>query len=354
MTPYHTFFCSYPKLQNNPSDSIAHLLVDTQGGVFYTYLIENEILYQIKLIRKGEKRMQRIKRTGLILMTGVLMAVCILPVPNTTLAKEEMSDKVLATVGKETITENDIFVKILTLPPQARARYETPEGIKELLGLAVKSSMLSQEARRLGIHTKEDVAKKIKEISDTIIIQELTKQEVANKVTVKEEGIAAYYKENRGNYVKHAKVKVNLILFEVNKDDPPQNKKEKQKKAEQALQRIKKGAKFEELAEELSDDNLTKERGGSTGFFARGERKNKYSEIFEEKAFSLKAGELSDVFEDKRGFYLIKVVAKKERHEQTLNEVGKRIEKQLRQEKQKEAYESYVESLKKRYPVTIY
>jgi len=298
--------------------------------------------------------MQRIKRTGLSFMTSLLMVICILLVPDATLAEEKNSDKVLATVGNEQITEADIFAKMLKLPPQARVRYETPEGIKELLDQELKESMLSQEARRLGIHTKEDVAIKLKEISDTIIIQELTKQEVTDKITITEEAITAYYNDNKEKFIKPEEVKVNLILFAVNDGDPPQKKKEQQKKAEQALQLIKKGAEFEELAEELSDDKPTKGRGGSTGYFSRRKRKNTYGEIFEEKAFSLKAGELSDVFEDKKGFCIIKVVDKKERHEQTLDEVKKRIEKQLRQEKQKEAYESYVESLKKRYPVAIY
>ena len=298
--------------------------------------------------------MQRIKRTDLNLMTSVLLAICILLVPDATLAEEKNSDKVLATVGNEQITEADIFVKMLKLPPQARVRYETPEGIKELLGQAVKSSMLSQEGHRLGIPTKEDVARKIKGISDTIIVQELTKQEVTDKITVTEEAITSFYNDNKEKFIKPEEVKVNLILFEVNEDDLPQKKKEIQKKAEQALKQIKEGKKIEKLAEKFSDDKSTKGRGGSTGYFARGKHRNTYGEIFETKAFSLKAGELSDVFEDKKGFYIIKVVGKKERHEQTLNEVEKRIEKQLRQEKQKAAYESYVESLKKQYPVTIY
>ena len=298
--------------------------------------------------------MQRIKRTGLNLMTSVLLAICILLVPDATLAEEKNSDKVLATVGQEKITEADILAKTLMLPPQVRVSYETPEGMKKLLDQAVKSSMLSQEAHRLGIPTKEDVARKIKGISDTIIVQELTKQEVTDKITVTEEAITSFYKENKEKFIKPEEVKVNLILFEVNDDDPPQKKKEKQKKAEQALKQIKEGEKIEKLAGKLSDDNRTKGRGGSTGYFTRGKHKKTYGEVFEAKAFSLKAGELSDVFEDKKGFYIIKVVAKKERHEQTLNEVEKRIEKQLRQEKQQEAYESYVESLKKRYPVTIY
>lgn len=296
--------------------------------------------------------MERLKKAGLIFSLLIVVSLMVMPVMSN--AQQKGSDKVLAKVGKEKITEADIFSKISMLPPQFRARYETPEGKKKLLDQTVKFSLLSQEARKLGIDKKEDVAKKIKEIADNIIIQELTKQEISDKITVTDEEIKTYYKENKEKYVKPEKVKANLILFEVKEDDVPDVKKKKEKQAEKTLKRLKKGEDFEALAKELSDDKRTKKRGGSTGFFSKGKRKNTYGEIFEEKVFSLKKGEMSDVFEDKKGFYIVKVADKKPQEEQTLEEVKKKIERRLKQEKQKESYENYIEGLKKKYPVKIY
>ena len=134
--------------------------------------------------------MERLKKTGLIF--SLLIAVSLMAMPVMSYAEQKGSDKVLAKVGKEKITEADIFSKISMLPPQFRARYETPEGKKKLLDQTVKFSLLSQEARNLGIDKKEDVAKKIKEIADNIIIQELTKQEIADKITVTDKEIKTY------------------------------------------------------------------------------------------------------------------------------------------------------------------
>jgi len=298
--------------------------------------------------------MQRNKRTGLSLMIGVLMAVCFLASPCDTLAKDEMTDKILATVGEEKITEAYILNKKSMLSPQFSDLYDTPEGMKDLIEQAVKSSLLSQEARRLGINMKAEVAKKIKELTDTIIIQELIKEEVTSKIIVKDEDISAFYKENKEKFTRPEEVKVSLILFQVNADDIPQKKIEKKKKAEQTLQQIKAGADIEALAKELSDDEMTKQNGGKTGFFAKGQLNIAYGEVFEEKAFSLKKGELSDVFESGKGFYIIKVIDHREKREPMLQEVKKTIESQVRQKKQKESYNNYVESLKKRYPVTIH
>ncbi len=291
--------------------------------------------------------MKRVKRIVLITMVAVSA------LSFAAFAEEEKADKVLATVGSEKITEADLFAKISTLPPQFRARYETPDGKKKLLDQTIKFSLLSQEARAQGIDKKDEVAKKIKEISDNIIIQELTKQEVSDRVSASDEDIKTYYDENNQEFIKPEKIKANLILFEVKEGDSTDVKKEKEAKARETLKKIKDGADFEELAKQVSDDKRTKKRGGSTGFFSEGRRKNTYGEKFEEVAFSLKQGELSDVFESKKGFYIVKVTEKKAEEQQSLEQAKSRIERKLKQAKQKEVYDSYVEELKKKYPVKM-
>ncbi len=286
------------------------------------------------------------------MITGMLIGA-FMCMPVGALADEKKSDKVLATVGKEKITEADIYAKIAMLPPQFRSRYESEDGRKKLLDQTIKFSLLSQEARRLGIDKRDAVAKKIKEISDNIIIQELTKQEGSDKIALTDDVLQAHYKANKNDYIKPEKVKANLILFEVKDDAGSGVKAAQNKKADAALKSIKKGEAFEELAKKLSDDKRTKKRGGSTGFFSRGKRENAYGKKFEEIAFSLDKGEVSAVFESKRGFYLVKIAEKKAKKEQGFDEVRQKIERKLKQEKQKETYESYIEGLKKKYPVSM-
>jgi len=282
-----------------------------------------------------------------------LALLCCAVLPAVVAAEEQKADVVLATVGKEKITQADLDAKVTMLPPQFRDRYDTAEGKQKLLDQVIKFSMLSQEARALGIHKRADVAQRIKEITDNIIIQELTKQEVTDKVAASDAEIEQYFKENRQEFVKPEKVKVSLILFEVKSDATPEQKKEIEKRAKETLKRLKKGEDFAKLAGELSNDRRTNKRGGDTGFFARGRRANTYGEVFEQKAFGLKPGELSDVFEDKGGFFIVRVAEKKAAEEQSLEESKKKIERQLTQDKQKQQYDSFVESLKKKYPVKM-
>ena len=272
---------------------------------------------------------------------------------NATAQKPISSKKILATVGKEKITDEDIMAPINMMPPQFRSRYETPEGKKKLFERAVQMSLLSQEARRRGIDKREEVAKKIKEMADQIIIQELTKEVISDKISVSDDEIQKYYNENTSSFIEEEKIKVYLIQFEVKDNATAQQKAEKKHLAEKTLSRLKKGEDFEPVAKELSDDKRTKTRGGNTGFFTRGKRTDIYGEAFEAKAFSLKPGEISNVFEGKNGYYIIKVAERKEQKQQSLEEAKPRIERTLKQEKQKKAFDDYLESLKKRYPVEI-
>jgi peptidyl-prolyl cis-trans isomerase C len=286
-----------------------------------------------------------------LLITALIVGAAILTMPFAAMAKE--AAKVYATVGNETITQADIDSKTSMLPPQFRARYETADGKKKLVEQLTKMSLLSQEARRLQLDKKEEVAKRIKEIADNLIIQELIKQEVIDKIKVGDADLEKYYKEHQQEFIEPEKVKVNIIMFKLKDNATPEEKKAQKKKADLALKRLKKGDDFEKVAKEVSEDERTKNSGGNTGFFSKGKRMNTYGEKVEEKAFTLKTGQISDIIEEKNGYYIIKVGEKKPQKEETFQEAKSKIERRMQQEEQKKAYDTYLESLKKQYPVKI-
>lgn len=73
--------------------------------------------------------------------------------------------------------------------------------------------------------------------------------------------------------------------------------------AEAALARLNEGEEFEALAAELSQDTMTKEDGGDLGWFPRGQMLLE----FEEAAFAMQPGELSDIVETSAGFHIIRM-----------------------------------------------
>ncbi|MFY9570841.1 MAG: peptidylprolyl isomerase, partial [Blastocatellia bacterium] len=81
------------------------------------------------------------------------------------------------------------------------------------------------------------------------------------------------------------------------------SKDEARHKAQLLLDRARKGEDFAKLATENSDDPGSKDKGGEYDFFGRG----RMVPAFDNAAFALKPGEISDLVETQFGFHIIKL-----------------------------------------------
>jgi len=107
------------------------------------------------------------------------------------------------------------------------------------------------------------------------------------------------------------------------------------------LGRIEKGSDFGEMARAHSDCP-SKEQGGDLGLFERG----KMVKPFEDAAFNLNAGELSDIVESPFGYHLIKVLDKKEPETIQLEAAKNQLTDHLRQRKEQDLFIAYVDQLR--------
>lgn len=96
---------------------------------------------------------------------------------------------------------------------------------------------------------------------------------------------------------------------------------ESKDKAVEIFEKIAHGAEFAQMAKEFSKDPGTKDEGGDLGFFARGQMVPQ----FEEAAFKLKAGDVSQPIETQFGWHLIRVDERRERKPPAFDEVKERI-----------------------------
>lgn len=77
---------------------------------------------------------------------------------------------------------------------------------------------------------------------------------------------------------------------------------EKQSEALAILARIKAGEKFGKLAKDLSIDSGSAKRDGNLGYFAKG----KMVKPFEDAAFKLQVGQISEPIKSEFGYHIIK------------------------------------------------
>jgi len=175
--------------------------------------------------------------------------------------------------------------------------------------------------------------------------QKLFESKFEGEVNVTEEDARQYYSENQQQFDIPEQVKASHILIKPDTSDPnvePALAKAAAKaKAEKLLNQIKDGADFAELAK-ANSDCPSSVRGGDLGYFSRG----RMVPAFEEAAFALGVGQVSDVVETQFGYHVIKVTDKKEAATKTFEEVKDNLVAMLTAKRQGELAEQYIESLK--------
>ena len=175
-----------------------------------------------------------------------------------------------------------------------------------------------------------------------LAIDELLKTKVVKDIQVTEEEAKKYYDEHTDQFKQAEQVKASHILIQVAPDASDEKKTEAKKKITVVQEKLKKGEDFAVVAKE-SSEGPSKSRGGDLGFFQRGQM----DKSFEEAAFALEPGKVSDVVETRFGYHIIKVDEKKPEATLAFSDEKDKIEQFLKQQKTREKIESYLEGLRK-------
>jgi peptidyl-prolyl cis-trans isomerase D len=138
--------------------------------------------------------------------------------------------------------------------------------------------------------------------------------------------IRDFYDGHPDRYNAPERVRARHILVRVPKDASDADKKKARDRAAQIRDRAAEpGADFEKLASELSEDTGSKARGGDLGPFQRGQM----VKPFEEVAFVMEPGAISDVVETDFGFHVIQLVEKKPAESRAYDDVKREIAREL-------------------------
>jgi peptidyl-prolyl cis-trans isomerase D len=145
------------------------------------------------------------------------------------------------------------------------------------------------------------------------------------KTIVPDADVERFYNENFEMYSTPDEIRAAHILLRIEDQDEAAVRAQ----AEDLLAKIRAGADFGELAREHSADSATAPAGGDLGFFRRGQM----VPVFEDTAFALEEGAVSDLVRSDFGFHIIKLLERRAGASRNLESVREEIVEQLAEER---------------------
>ena len=162
-------------------------------------------------------------------------------------------------------------------------------------------------------------------------------QAIRERTQVTPQEVEQYYKENQERFSTPEQVRASHILFRTEGKDEA----EVRKQAEAVLARARAGQDFARLANQHTEEEIGRTRGGDLDFFGRGQM----APEFEQAAFALQPGETSDIVQTSFGLHIIRVTDRRPAQTRPLEEVRGQIEDQLRWERAQNEAQRLAEEL---------
>ncbi|HKZ21723.1 MAG TPA: peptidylprolyl isomerase [candidate division Zixibacteria bacterium] len=265
--------------------------------------------------------------------------------------KTSGTSNVVATINGEKITATDLQNKAKELQLD-KALGQLDAGLEnKILQDLINEKLVEQKARKMNLKTDKQFQNQLKEHLTSFALRKMYQDLVTNHVSVTDLDIVAYYEENKEKMFKQSEeIRASHILINVEEDTGIKNEKKRAQKADQEARkrvkelqkRIKKGEDFVELAKRFSKDNATREKEGDLGYFPRG----KMVAEFDEAAWNLEIGEISQPVKTAFGYHFILLVDKRPEGHQPLDEkLSEAIQSRLKRENEQKRSNAFMDSL---------
>jgi len=240
----------------------------------------------------------------------------------------------------------DRYTQLLRLNSYSPAGYELAQS-KSLTREQIKRNLSgSAFMSTIQIDQLNDLASQQREVSYIA----LNTNNYLDQVSVSKDQISDYFNENRSSFIEGRKVKVDFVELTLDAMDEPESPTnddlqnlyednaelytnperrraqhilvESEELANDLLDQINQGADFAELAKANSEDSSSSEEGGDLGFF----EKELMGDEFDEAAFAMNIGDISDVVATDYGyFHIIKLTDIEAETMQAFNEVEEQL-----------------------------
>ncbi|HID96449.1 MAG TPA: hypothetical protein EYP53_10410 [Candidatus Latescibacteria bacterium] len=175
------------------------------------------------------------------------------------------------------------------------------EELERIKGQFSSPQEYERQLKREGL-TERELRKRYREEIKNYLLKQKVMASLAQGITVSRREVVDFFRANADSLPRQPEmVNISHILLK-----PSVDREQAYQRIQQLLERIRSGEDFDMLAQEYSEDPGSAGEGGDLGWFTRGTMLPE----FEEVAFSLEPGQISDVVETDLGYHIIKVEEK--------------------------------------------
>jgi hypothetical protein len=247
---------------------------------------------------------------------------------------------VVAKIGEESITTEDLDRAIEAIPTPYRYEYTSEQAVHDLLENMIDWKLMAQEAIKMGLDREVEIKAQLETMKgkpasqvDQLLASAYINRKQKELGEIPETDMRNYYDTHQEEYIIPERVKIERVIYKSDKN------------ATAARETMKQAMSFEEFMEH----NPTFRRKVTTLWLGKSGKDS----VMETVAFNLSEGEVSDVFETKTGYCLLRVVEKAPSTLRSFNEVQAGIKAKLETQKQKELLGRIKQDLRKNVSITI-
>lgn len=179
-------------------------------------------------------------------------------------------------------------------------------------------------------------------------INKMMEAEVSGQPPPTDAQAREFYDKNPDKFKQDEAVRASHILLRVDEKADEATKKKTLAEAQAVLKQARAGSDFAELARKHSADGSAAQ-GGDLNFFTKGQM----VPAFDQAAFAMKPGEISDVVTTQFGHHIIKVTERRPPSTVAFDQVSPRIKEYLTGQQKQERAQAFIESLKQKAKIEV-
>jgi peptidyl-prolyl cis-trans isomerase C len=231
------------------------------------------------------------------------------------------------------------------MPPERRATAASPQARRQLAEQLAEMMAMAQEARTKKLDQNPDTKIQL-EVRTNQLLATALYQQIAKDNKPDDAALHSYYDAHKGEWeqvtARHILIRMNGSAVPLREGQKDLSDEEAMAKAKDLRAKIVAGGDFAALAKTESDDSGSGLNGGTLGEFTRG----RMVPQFEQAAFALPVGEVSEPVKTQFGYHIIQV----EKHESKKFED---VQGEIEQKMQPEMAQKVVDDIKKKTTITF-